>query len=121
MRKKNYKGRCEKQSLEKFTSFPGNYVSHERHVDNLLKVVSKNKVYLLLIYFEKDGQPTWEMYYKGRFIRQQSTVYTYEGYLYDKKKMVRIYELSKGTETDIGLLLQGRYLSCNSGNMEYNG
>lgn len=90
-------------------SFPGNYVSHERHVDNLLKVVSKNKVYLLLIYFEKDGQPTWEMYYKGRFIRQQSTVYTYEGYLYDKKKMVRIYELSKGTETDIGLLLQALY------------
>lgn len=90
-------------------SFPGKHVPHERHVDNLLKVVSKHKVYLLLIYFEKDGQPTWEMYYKGRFIRQQPTVYTYEGYLYDKKKMARIYELSKGAETDIGLLLQALY------------
>ena len=49
------------------------------------------------------------MYYKGRFIRQQPTVYTYEGYLYDKKKMTRIYELSKGSETDIGLLLQALY------------
>lgn len=90
-------------------SFPGKHVPHERHVDNLLKVVSKYKVYLLLVYFEKDGQPTWEMYYKGRFIRQQPTVYTYEGYLYDKKKMARIYELSKGAETDIGLLLQALY------------
>lgn len=83
-----------------------NRFSHERHVDKLLEVVRKYRVYLLLIYWENDGEPIWEMYYKGHFIRRQSTVYTYEGYLYDKKKMAKIYELSKGESTDIGLLLK---------------
>lgn len=86
-----------------------NRFPHERHVDKLLEVVRKERVHLLLIYWEKDGEPVWEMYYKGHFIRRQPTVYTYEGYLYDKEKMRKIYALSKGESTDIGLLLQALY------------
>jgi hypothetical protein len=83
-----------------------NRFPHERHVDKLLEVVRKYRIYLLLIYWEKDGEPIWEMYYNGHFIRQQPTIYTYEGYLYDKEKLRKIYQLSKGESTDIGLLLK---------------
>ena len=72
----------------------------------MLEVVRKHRVHLLLIYWEKDGEPIWEMYYNGHFIRQQPTIYTYEGYCYDKEKLRKIYELSKGESTDIGLLLK---------------
>lgn len=82
-----------------------NRFPHERHVDKLLEVVRKNRISLLLIYWEKDGAPIWEMYFRGHFIRQQPTIYTYEGYLYDKEKVRQIYKLSKGESTDIGLLL----------------
>lgn len=83
-----------------------NRFPHERHVDKLLEVVRKNRISLLLIYWEKDGAPIWEMYFRGHFIRQQPTIYTYEGYLYDKEKVRQIYKLSKGESTDIGLLLK---------------
>lgn len=74
-------------------------VPHERQVEELLKIVSKYNIPLLLIYWENDGTPTWEVYIDGKFVRQQSAVYSYQGYIYDKKKMSRMAELK---DADIG-------------------
>ena len=72
---------------------------HERHVEELLKIVTKHDISLLLIYWENNGKPIWEVYLNGKFVRQQSTVYSYDGYVYDKKKMSRMAELK---DADIG-------------------
>ena len=72
---------------------------HERHVEELLKIVKKHNIPLLLMYWDNDGHPTWEIYIDGKFVRQQTTPYTYDGFVYDKNKMSRMAALS---EADIG-------------------
>lgn len=72
---------------------------HERHVEELLKIVKKHNIPLLLMYWDNDGLPTWEIYIDGKFVRQQTTPYTYDGFVYDKNKMSRMAALS---EADIG-------------------
>ena len=72
---------------------------HERHVEELLKITKKNNIPLLLMYWDNDGHPTWEIYIDGKFVRQQTTPYTYDGFVYDKNKMSRMAALS---EADIG-------------------
>lgn len=81
-------------------------VPHERHVEELLKVVSRHGIPLLLMYWEKDNKPIWEVYHNGEFVRQQATMYSYEGYIYDQNRILRLSELTKEGETDIGILQQ---------------
>jgi len=72
---------------------------HERHVEELLKIVVKHNIPLLLIFWDIDGKPTWEVYLDGKFVRQQYTAYSYDGYVYDRMKMSRMAELKNA---DIG-------------------
>lgn len=81
-------------------------VPHERHVEELLKIVTEHNIPLLLMYWEKDNKPIWEVYHNGEFVRQQPTMYSYEGYVYDQKRISRMSELTKEGETDIGILQQ---------------
>lgn len=81
-------------------------VPHERHVEELLKVVTRHGIPLLLMYWEKDNKPIWEVYHNGEFVRQQATMYSYEGYIYDQNRILRLSELTKEGETDIGILQQ---------------
>ena len=61
-------------------SMGGEIALHERHVDAMLKIAAENNIPLVLIYWEPDDKPTWEIYLDGNFVRQQPTVYSYEGY-----------------------------------------
>lgn len=49
--------------------------------------------------YAMEYKPTWEIYLDGNFVRQQPTVYSYDGYEYDKKKLSRKADLA---EDDIG-------------------
>ena len=80
-------------------SMGGEIALHERHVDAMLKIAAENNIPLVLIYWEPDDKPTWEIYLDGNFVRQQPTVYSYDGYEYDKKKLSRKADLA---EDDIG-------------------
>ena len=75
------------------------YVPHDRHVEELLKTVAEYHVPLLLIYWERENKPIWEIYIDGKFVRQQPVMYSYKGYEYDKKMMSRMAELK---DADIG-------------------
>lgn len=75
------------------------YVPHERHVEELLKIVQRDNIPLLVIYWEQDDKPIWEIYIDGKFVRQQSVIYSYEGYVYDKKMIDSMAELK---DADIG-------------------
>ena len=80
-------------------SMGGETALHERHVDAMLKIAAQNNIPLVLIYWEPEDKPIWEIYLDGKFVRQQPTVYSYDGYEYDKKKLSRKADLA---EDDIG-------------------
>ena len=80
------------------------FVPHERHIEELLKVAATHGFPLLLMYWEKDNKPIWEVYLNGEFVRQQATMYSYEGYIYDQNRISRLSELTKDGEADIGIL-----------------
>jgi len=75
------------------------YVPHDRHVKELLNTVAEYHIPLLLIYWERENEPIWEIYIDGKFVRQQPAMYSYKGYEYDKKMMSRMAELK---DADIG-------------------
>ena len=75
------------------------YVPHDRHVEELLKTVAEYNIPLLLIYWERENEPIWEIYIDGKYVRQQPAMYSYKGYEYDKKMMSRMAELK---DADIG-------------------
>lgn len=91
----------------------GPKISRQEHIDKLLEIVKKEKLRLLLVYWENEGKPVWEVYLGTNYVRKQSNPYSYDGLVFDEEKladMSKIIEESNGDGIDIGatqrLLLQ---------------
>lgn len=91
----------------------GPRLPRQEHIDRLLKIALKHKLRLLLVYWESNEKPVWEVYVHTIFVRKQSNVYSYDGLLFDEEKlydMNKIIKDAKGSGIDIGeaqkLLLQ---------------
>lgn len=96
---------------ERFSRGPK--LSRQEHISRLLKIALDNKLRLVLVYWENEDKPVWEVYVHTIFVRKQSNPYSYDGLVFDEEKlhdMNQIIKDAKGGGIDIGrtqqLLLQ---------------